>query len=104
MKCGVKMNPDYIHIKQLNNFILYSFSTVFNRGFFHHGGTNMKRNIGTSDRIFRIAAGLAIIIIGLVAKSWWGIIGIVPIITASVGHCPAYLPLGINTCKLDKKD
>jgi len=64
----------------------------------------MKRNIGTSDRIFRIAAGLAIIIIGLVAQSWWGIIGIVSIITASVGHCPAYLPFGINTCKLDKKD
>ncbi len=64
----------------------------------------MKKNIGNSDRIFRIALGLAIIIIGLVAKSWWGIIGIVPITTASLGHCPAYLPFGINTCKLDTKD
>ena len=62
----------------------------------------MKRNIGTSDRIFRIAAGLAIIIIGLVAKSWWGIIGIVPIITASIRVCPAYWPFGISTCKFDK--
>ncbi len=63
----------------------------------------MKKNIGNSDRIFRIALGLAIIIIGLAAKSWWGIIAIIPIITASLGHCPAYLPFGINTCKLDKK-
>jgi hypothetical protein len=63
----------------------------------------MKKNIGDSDRIFRLAAGLAIIIIGLVAKSWWGLIGIPLITTAALGHCPAYLPFGINTCKLDKK-
>lgn len=63
----------------------------------------MIKNIGESDRIFRLAAGLAIIIIGLVAKSWWGLIGIVPIATAAIGHCPLYLPLGINTCSLDKK-
>jgi hypothetical protein len=63
----------------------------------------MKKNIGDSDRIFRLAAGTAIIIIGIVAKSWWGLIGIVPIVTASLGHCPVYLPFGINTCKLDKK-
>jgi len=63
----------------------------------------MEKNIGESDRIFRLAAGLAIIIIGLVAKSWWGLIGIVPLTTAALGHCPAYLPFGINTCKLEKK-
>lgn len=63
----------------------------------------MEKNIGESDRIFRLAAGLAIIIIGLVAKSWWGLIGIPFIVTAAIAHCPAYLPLGINTCKLDKK-
>lgn len=62
----------------------------------------MKKNIGESDRIFRLAAGLAIIIIGLVAKSWWGLIGIVPIATAALSHCPAYLPFGINTCRLEK--
>ena len=63
----------------------------------------MKKNIGESDRIFRLAAGLVIIIIGIVAKSWWGIIGIIPLATAALGHCPVYLPFGINTCKLDKK-
>jgi len=63
----------------------------------------MKKNIGNSDRVFRFAAGAAIIIIGIVAQSWWGLIGFVPIATASMGHCPAYLPFGINTCKLDKK-
>jgi len=63
----------------------------------------MEINIGNSDRIFRFAAGLAIIIIGIVAQSWWGLIGFVPIATASMRHCPVYLPFGINTCKFDKK-
>ena len=63
----------------------------------------MRKNIGNSDRIFRLAAGLAIIIIGLVAKSWWGLIGIPFIVTAFLGHCPAYIPFGINTCKFDTK-
>lgn len=30
---------------------------------------------------------------------WWGYIGIVPLVTAIVGICPAYLPFGIKTCK-----
>ncbi len=63
----------------------------------------MVKNIGESDRIFRLAGGLAIIIIGIVAKSWWGLIGIVPIATAAMSHCPLYVPLGISTCKIDKK-
>ena len=63
----------------------------------------MEKNIGESDRIFRFAGGLAFIIIGLIAKSWWGLIGIVPLTTAFLGHCPVYLPLGINTCKFVRK-
>ncbi|KPJ99689.1 MAG: hypothetical protein AMJ60_04175 [Desulfobacterales bacterium SG8_35] len=63
----------------------------------------MEKNMGDSDRIFRLAAGLALIIIGLVAKSWWGLIGIPFIATAAIGYCPAYPPLGINTCKLKKQ-
>jgi len=63
----------------------------------------MEKNIGESDRIFRLAVGLVIIIIGIVAGSWWGLIGIIPVATASMGHCPAYLPFKINTCKFDKK-
>lgn len=63
----------------------------------------MKKNMGKSDKIFRVAAGLAIIIIGLLAKSWWGVIGIIPLTTAFLGHCPAYLPFGINTSKFDQQ-
>jgi len=62
----------------------------------------MEKNMGSSDRIFRLAAGLAIIIIGLAAQSWWGLVGIPFIATAAIGNCPAYIPFGINTCKSEK--
>lgn len=63
----------------------------------------MKKNVGSTDRILRSVLGVAIIAAGVYFKSWWGVIGIVTIVTATLGVCPAYLPLGINTCKTEKK-
>ena len=59
----------------------------------------MKKNVGSVDRILRFLLGLVIIILGIVNESWWGLIGIVPIFTASINWCPLYLPFGISTCK-----
>ena len=63
----------------------------------------MEKNLGESDRIFRLAAGLAFVIIGIVGKSWWGLISLPLLATAAMGFCPVYLPFGINTCKTAKK-
>jgi len=60
---------------------------------------NMKKNVGGVDRIVRFILGLVIVIWGIVAQSWWGLIGLVPILTASINWCPLYLPFGISTCK-----
>ena len=60
----------------------------------------MKRNVGKTDRIFRVLLGVAIIGVGIFFKSWWGAIGIIPLFTATIGWCPAYLPFGISTCKV----
>lgn len=59
----------------------------------------MKRNVGNADRAFRLVAGAAIISLGLYFQSWWGVVGIVPILTGLVRWCPAYIPLGISTDK-----
>jgi hypothetical protein len=59
----------------------------------------MKPNVGGLDRIVRILAGLAILGAGFYFKSWFGLIGIVPILTGTFRFCPAYLPLGFNSCK-----
>lgn len=54
-------------------------------------------NVGTADRVARIVAGLAGIAAGIVTESWWGAVGIVPILTATFGLCPVYRALGLST-------
>jgi hypothetical protein len=63
----------------------------------------MKCNIGKTDRILRFIVGLIIILIGFYFKSWWGAIGLIPILTGAIRWCPAYLPFGFSTCSEDKK-
>ena len=64
----------------------------------------MTSNVGGIDRILRIIIGLALIAyaipIGFPATGWnaVGWIGIVPLLTALVGFCPAYTIFGINSC------
>jgi hypothetical protein len=60
------------------------------------------KNVGSADRAIRLILGLVIIAIGYYYQSWWGAIGIVPIFTALIGWCPAYLPFGISTCSTKK--
>lgn len=62
----------------------------------------MLRNMGGADRAVRIVLGLGIIAAGIYFKSWWGLLGLVPLATASCGFCPAYLPFGISTCPKPK--
>lgn len=57
----------------------------------------MNQNVGKIDRLFRILIGIIIIAIGAYFKSWWGIIGVVPILIAIIGFCPLYIPFKINT-------
>ena len=57
----------------------------------------MKANVGGIDRILRLIVGLAILGAGYYFKSWWGLIGIVPVLTAVFRFCPAYLPFGLHT-------
>ena len=38
----------------------------------------MMNNIGILDGILRIVLGLAIGVVGIFIKSWWGLIGILP--------------------------
>ncbi|GIK21596.1 MAG: DUF2892 domain-containing protein [Ignavibacteriota bacterium] len=59
----------------------------------------MKANIGKSDKVIRLVLGTVIILLGIYLKSWWGIIGVVPIITALLNFCPVWKLLGISTRK-----
>ncbi|NOQ93172.1 MAG: DUF2892 domain-containing protein [Methylophaga sp.] len=59
----------------------------------------MKCNVGGLDRRLRIIAGLAIIAAGVYYQSWFGAIGLVPLLTGVIGWCPAYLPFGLSSAK-----
>ena len=59
----------------------------------------MKPNVGGIDRIIRIVLGLTLLGAGYYFKSWFGLIGILPILTGTFRFCPAYLPFGFSSCK-----
>jgi hypothetical protein len=59
----------------------------------------MKVNVGSADKVVRIILGLVIIAIGLVYKSWWGLVGLLPLATALINFCPLYTLIGVSTRK-----
>ncbi|MBF0306283.1 MAG: DUF2892 domain-containing protein [Alphaproteobacteria bacterium] len=59
----------------------------------------MKANVGTIDRVLRALVGIALIAwAALLGGPVWAWIGVVPLLTAVVGFCPAYPLIGLNTC------
>ncbi len=59
----------------------------------------MRCNVGTIDRIIRAIIGILIVAAGFYFSSWWGIIGVIPLLTAAIGWCPLYVPIALSTCK-----
>lgn len=59
----------------------------------------MQTNLGKVDRGLRALIGLALISATLLGHiGAWGWLGLVPLLTAVWGVCPAYLPFGLSTC------
>jgi hypothetical protein len=63
----------------------------------------MKLNVGGTDRIVRIVAGLALIGLTLTGNiGMWGWLVVVPLATGAIGWCPPYAIFGFNTCSMKK--
>ena len=59
----------------------------------------MKTNVGTLDGAVRVLLGLALLSLLVVGpKTWWGLLGLVPLTTAILGVCPIYSIFGLSTC------
>lgn len=61
----------------------------------------MKTNVGTVDRALRVLVGLALLSMLILLEGqarWWGLLGIVPLLTAFLGFCPLYALIGVSTC------
>lgn len=62
------------------------------------------QNVGTIDRVLRVVVGVVLLAMVFVGpQTMWGWIGIVPLVTALVGFCPAYRLLGLSTCPISGK-
>lgn len=65
----------------------------------------MKPNVGKTDKIFRIIAAIVVIYLAhqVFTESPWNyilyVLGAMFILTSVFSYCPAYYPLGMNTCE-----
>lgn len=65
----------------------------------------VKCNVGTADRIVRVIIGVSLIVFGAVGlfPGVWRIIipvvGLIPLITAALGYCPAYRLVGLSSAR-----
>lgn len=65
----------------------------------------MNANVGGIDRTLRIVVGIALLSLFFILEGnarYFGLIGIVPILTGTFRFCPAYTLLGVNTCAMKK--
>ena len=59
----------------------------------------MQKNIGSKDKNLRLGAGVVLLILGILLKGAWvlSIIGIILLVTAFMGYCPAYQVMNADT-------
>lgn len=60
----------------------------------------MKRNVCGREKSIRAAVGVLIILAGLYYSSWWGAIGLIPLLTAVIGYCPVSDALHVSSCRI----
>jgi hypothetical protein len=56
-----------------------------------------EMNVPDWERVARVALGvglLSLIVVG--PHTWWGLVGLIPLLTGLAGWCPIYYVLGIN--------
>ena len=59
----------------------------------------MTHNEGSFDRIIRVLIGVVLLSLVFVGpRTYWGLVGLVPLATGLLGSCPLYTVLGIRTC------
>jgi hypothetical protein len=53
------------------------------------------------ERVIRVLAGLGILSLAFVGPhTYWGFVGLLPLVTGLIGSCPVYTLFGISTCRI----
>jgi Na+(H+)/acetate symporter ActP len=67
------------------------------------GGIEMKKNMGTVDRIIRVILAIVVAVlyytgqISGIAVIILGILAVIFVVTSAIGFCPLYVPFKIST-------
>jgi hypothetical protein len=62
----------------------------------------ITRNEHKVERLLRVVLGLALISVYVIDRTaWWGLVGVVPLLTGVLGTCPLYSIFGFSTCPRD---
>ena len=65
----------------------------------------MTQNVGGIDRMLRIVAGLALIVLAATGTIGpWGWLGVIVLATGLVGICMPYKLFGFSTCAIKADD
>jgi hypothetical protein len=65
----------------------------------------MKANVGGIDKVLRIVVGALLLSLVFLLESplaWWGVVGLVPLLTGLMGYCPLYSLFGFSSCPLQR--
>jgi hypothetical protein len=61
----------------------------------------MEKNVCGKEKIARALLGILIILAGFYYGSWWGAIGLIPLLTAVIGYCPVTRMLRYSSCQVN---
>jgi DUF2892 family protein len=61
----------------------------------------LSKNEHAVERVVRVMLGVALLSLVFIGpKTYWGLLGAVPVLTGVLGSCPVYSIFGISTCRL----
>ena len=62
------------------------------------------KNEATIERVLRVLVGIGVLSLTVIGpQSMWGLVGLVPLLTGSIGSCPLCTVFGFSTCPMEKK-
>ena len=64
----------------------------------------MYHNVGGIDQILRIVLGVVICTIGVIFNNWWGLVGLIPLVTGTMSWCPKHNLVGLSSLKISESE
>ena len=64
----------------------------------------MYHNVGGIDQILRKVLGVVICSIGVIYNNWWGMVGLIPLVTGTMSWCPLYNLVGLSSLEISESE